>query len=400
MSNSQPYWQRRDLLIRLVADSVRAEFLIQHPDGFPPPLPWPENFDFADQLGADSLDRLSAATALSAQLRLDRSGLADVLLARRYLSDWADVVDAAQARYSETLQFRSSGSQGAPVWHEHRLARLAEEIDGLLPVFGGGITRVIAAVPAHHIYGFLFTILLPARLGVPVIDLRAASPGSALAQIEAGDLIVGHPLWWRAFAAAGGACAPALGLVSTAPCPAETAEAVRATGLARLIEIYGSTETAGIGWRAAGGGAFTLLDTWQPGADGGLLGDQGTAIAPPDWLDWQAARRFTVRGRKDGQVQVAGINVDLAEVRARLMAVPGVADVALRLAESGRLKAFIVPAPDVDETALRQALQAEVKLRLAAPARPASWTFGPHLPISDTGKPADWPVAARGGLFD
>jgi 4-coumarate--CoA ligase len=130
------------------------------------------------------------------------------------------------------------------------------------------------------------------------------------------------------------------------------------------------------------------------------LDDQGVAVSPPDWLDWQAARSFTVRGRKDGQVQVAGINVDLAEVRACLMGVPGVADVALRLAETGRLKAFIVPGPDADEAAVRSALQAEVRLHLAAPARPASWTFGPHLPISETGKPADWPVAAHGGRFD
>lgn len=400
MSNAFEFWARRDVLRRFIADSVRADFLSQHPDAFPPLPPWPEDFDFADQLGADSLDRLSAATALSAQLRLDRAGLADVLLARRHLAGWVDVAEASLARASETLQFRSSGSQGAPVWREHRLARFAAEIEAFLPVFGAGIERIIALVPAHHIYGFLFTVLLPARLGIPVLDLRAASPGSVAAQIGAGDVIVGHPLWWRSFAAAGGACAPALGLVSTAPCPPETAEAVRGTGLARLIEIYGSTETAGIGWRSAGAGAFTLLDTWQPGPDGTLLDDHGAAVTPPDWLDWQAARRFTVRGRKDGQVQIAGVNVDLAEVRACLMGVPGVADVALRLAETGRLKAFIVPTPGADETLLRQALEAVAKARLAAPARPASWTFGPHLPISETGKPADWPVAARGGLFD
>ncbi|WP_052711967.1 AMP-binding protein [Elstera litoralis] len=400
MSNAFDFWARRDLLRHFIADSVRAEFLSQHPDAFPPLPPWPEEFDFAEQLGADSLDRLSAATALSAQLRLDRAGLADVLLARRHLSGWVDVAEASLARYSESLQFRSSGSQGAPVWREHRLARFAAEIDGFLPVFGAGIERIIAVVPAHHIYGFLFTVLLPARLGIPVLDLRAASPGSVAAQIGPGDVIVGHPLWWRAFATASGACAPTLGLVSTAPCPPETAQAVRATGLARLIEIYGSTETAGIGWRDAGGGAFTLLDTWQPGADGGLLDDRGAVVSPPDWLDWQAERRFTVRGRKDGQVQVGGVNIDLAEVRACLMQVPGIADLALRLAETGRLKAFIVPAPDADEATLRQAVQALAKARLAAPARPTSWTFGPSLPMSETGKPADWPIAARGGLWD
>ncbi len=400
MSNSLDFWARRDVLLRFVADSVRAEFLVQHPDAFPPLPPWPETFDFAEQLGADSLDRLSAATALSAQLRIDRSGLADVLLARRSLSEWADVAEASLHRYSETLQFRSSGSQGAPSWAEHRVVRLRAEIEALLPVFGGGIQRIVAAVPAHHIYGFLFTVLLPVRLGVPVIDLRAASPGSAVAQIAVGDLIVGHPLWWRSFAAAGGVCPPALGLVSTAPCHPETAAAVRATGVTRLIELYGSTETAGIGWREAGDDAFTLLETWHPGADGTVLDDRGETVTPPDWLDWQAARSFTVRGRKDGIVQVAGVNVDLAEVRTCLLAVPGVADLALRLAETGRVKAFIVPMNTGEEAALREALNSQALSSLTTAARPASWTFGASLPLSETGKPADWPVAARGGLWD
>jgi long-chain acyl-CoA synthetase len=400
VSNPVDFWARRDLLLRFIADSVRAEFLYQHPDAFPPLPPWSGAFDFIEKLGADSLDRLSAATALSAQLRLDRSGLGDILLARRTLSDWADVAEASLRRYAETLQFRSSGSQGAPTWTEHRLSRLLAEIDALVPVFGMGIQRIVAAVPAHHIYGFLFTVLLPARLGVSVIDLRAASPGSAVAQIAAGDLIVGHPLWWQSFAAAGSVCAPALGLVSTAPCPPETAAAVQAMGLARMIEIYGSTETAGIGWREAGASDFTLLDTWQPGVDGNLMDDQGQEVPPPDWLDWQAARRFTVRGRKDGVVQVAGVNVDLAEVRKCLLLVPGVADLALRLADTGRVKAFIVPKNAGEEAALRQTLHARALSSLPTEARPASWTFGATLPLSDTGKPADWPVTARGGLWD
>ncbi len=400
MSNSLDFWARRDLLLRFVADSVRAEFLYEHPDAFPPLPPWPETFDLAEHLGADSLDRLSAATALSAQLRIDRSGLGDVLLARRYLSDWADVAEASLNRYAETLQFRSSGSQGVPTWAEHRLARLKAEIEAFVPVFGAGVQRIVAAVPAHHIYGFLFTVLLPARLGVPVFDVRAASPGSAAAHIAAGDLVVGHPLWWRSFAATGSVCAPALGLVSTAPCPPETAAAVGATGLARLIEIYGSTETAGIGWREAGGGAFTLLGTWQPGADGSVLDDQGQAVSPPDWLDWQTAHSFTVRGRKDGVVQVAGVNVDLTEVRTCLRAVPGVADLAVRVGETGRLKAFIVPHRAGQEAEVRQALHAQALTHLPTAARPASWTFGASLPVSEAGKPADWPVAARGGPWD
>lgn len=383
------WWRQGDSLCRLLADAVRGQFLVDHPDAMPPPLPWAPDFDFTETLGADSLDRLAAATAVSAQLRIDRSGLDDALLARRTLGDWAEVAQLALERYSETLQVRSSGSQGVPRWHPHRLARLVDEVMAVAALFPPR-RRIVALVPAHHIYGLLFTILFPARLELPVWDARIASPGAVVGRLDPGDLIVAHPHWWSLVAQSGAALPPAIGLTATAPCPAAVGPALRAAGLTALIELYGSSETAGVGWRAAGAEHFTLLPTWQHGADGSLRDDLGAEAELPDFLSWQDRTLFQVLGRKDGQVQVAGVNVDLAEVRRVLMAVPGVAALALRLAASGRLKAFIVPAPGVGGAVLRPQLQAVARAHLPVPARPASWTFGTALPLTPAGKPGDW----------
>ncbi len=387
------WWRQGELLCRLLADAVRGQFLFDHPgepaDAAPPPLPWGKDFDFAAALGADSLDRLAAATAVSAQLRIDRSGLDDALLARRTLGAWAEVAGQSLEHYSETLQVRSSGSQGVPRWHSHRLVRLRDEVTAVATLFPPR-RRVVALVPAHHIYGLLFTILFPARFGLPVWDARNASPGAVAGRLDPDDLIVAHPHWWGLLATAGVTLPGAIGVTATAPCPAGLGPALRAAGLCDLIELYGSSETAGVGWRSAGAGDFTLLPTWHRDMDGGLRDDHGVVAPLPDWLVWSGAGSFQVQGRKDGQVQVAGVNVDLANVRQVLMQVPGVAALALRLAASGRLKAFVVPAPGVAAEELRPQLTVTARAQLPVPARPASWTFGDALPLTPAGKPGDW----------
>lgn len=386
------WWRAPGLLSRLLADAVRGQFLSDHPGLDVPVPPWPDSFDFVDDLGADSLDRLALATAVSVHLQINRSGLDDALLARRRLGDWRDVAAQALTLYSDSFHVRSSGSQGAPRWHAHRLNVLVAEVEAVLALLPPGRGRIVSLVPAHHIYGFLFTILLPARLGCSVWEARAASPVSVAGRLMPGDVIVAHPHWWRLLAESGVPLPPAVGLTATAPCPPAVAQALRGAGLAELIEIYGASETAGIGWRPAGTGPFQLLPAWQPGEDGQLVAADGRRVDLPDHLAWQENGRFEVLGRKDGQVQVGGVNVDLAEVRRTILAVAGVRDVALRLAASGRLKAFI--ASDVLPGDLRPALQAAVSATLPPPARPASWTFGPALPLTPAGKPSDWQEGA------
>ena len=352
-------------------------------------------------LGADSLERLKLATALGEAIHLHRSGLDDVLLARTVIGDWVDMVARSLDRFSADVTFRTSGSTGQPKWSVHPLAGLAEEVELLAARFADR-RRVISTVPSHHIYGFLFTLLLPARLGAAVIDVRAASPAHLGKLLEAGDLVVAHPDFWAAFVravpAAGGGV---WGVTSTAPCPPDVANAVRAVGIEGLTEVYGSSETAGIGWRDDPDAPYAIFPFWRRGAsDDELIRrlPDGTdrAVRAPDRLIWDDASHVRPAGRHDGAVQIGGHNVYAARVRDELKAHPGVADAAVRLmlpAEGDRLKAFIVPSdPHLDPAGLREELRQWIDVRLTAPERPRSFAFGPRLPTGMLGKNADWPI--------
>jgi 4-coumarate--CoA ligase len=137
-------------------------------------------------------------------------------------------------------------------------------------------------------------------------------------------------------------------------------------------------------------------DGWDPAPTGDWW-------SPPvqDHLSWTPEGGFFVGKRRDGAVQVAGINVRIGDVQRVLCEHPDVADAAVRLmsAEEGgaepRLKAFVVPrraiAPDGPEAqALAESLRRHCAMRLHAEACPARYTFGPALPVTETGKPADW----------
>lgn len=314
--------------------------------------------------------------------------------------DWRDLVaHALDARVLEAgtmhLTFRTSGSSGTPKACRHALARLEEEVDFLHDLLRGA-RRVVALVPTHHIYGWLFALRLPQRLGVPAWDARGQRPDRLAAALRPGDLVIGFPEIWAALARHGGTLAPGIsGVTSTAPCPPETAAALAANGLARLVNVHGSSETSGIGWRDTADGPFTLFPAWRrgPTADVIVHAASSAAACLPDHLDWLDARQFRPRGRRDGAVQVGGVNVFPARVEAVLLAHPRVAaaDVRPMPARNGlRLKAFIVPREPGD--GLRAELVAWMRERLQPLERPRALEIGPALPRGSMGKRADWPV--------
>lgn len=402
MSGPQTWWRQRDALDRFVGDLVESELARLRPGAVLPPRPWPRDQSLvAGDLACDSLELMNLATAMAEALEMHRAGVEDYLLARRTLSDWADIAGASLERFSAQLAFRTSGSTGTPKTVHHSLSRLLQEVDTLATIFPGR-RRVLAAVPAHHIYGFLFTVLLPQKLNAHVIDLRAHAPAAARAQLREGDLLVAHPAFWNAFVRAGnGTPADVFGVTSTAPCPPETCRLVLSSGLAGLVEIYGCSETAGVGWRGAPDVPFQLFPHWQPGEEPCSLlriapDSEATAAQVPDRLAWLSERSFLVDGRRDDAVQVGGVNVFPAAVRSKLLEHPAVQDAAVRLMREGegaRLKAFIVPSdPSADFAELRQHLARWCDARFSAPERPKAFNFGPRLPSGTLGKPADWPL--------
>lgn len=410
------WWDDAAAVQRFVSDLLAAELAQARPGRTVPPLPWPRGTDVVRDLGADSLELLGMGTALAEALHLERADVDERLLARPGLDDWVEAARtglraAAADGEGAPVTFRTSGSSGSPKRCTHALALLwqeTRELARLLP----GRRRILSVVPSHHIYGFLFTVLLPRALhGAEVLDLRMAAPGTLLREARPGDLLVAHPGWWeQAARLAPRFAADVVGVSSTAPCPDPLARALAEAGL-RLLQVYGSSETAGVGWREEAGAPFSLLAHWSrtdaPEELARALPDGGTARYPlQDRLEWEDERRFRPAGRIDAAVQVGGVNVFPSYVAEVLRMHPRVADAAVRLMrpdEGRRLKAFVVPAHlpanvpgngGDDDGAGLETLRTELldwcAERLSTPERPAALSFGARLPRQASGKPADW----------
>jgi 4-coumarate--CoA ligase len=396
--------RRRSVMISLIAEEIgrltRREVTPAEQLSWQDDLPLGEG----DQpgLGLDSLGRIDVASRLNQFFHLHAVGIEDYLLIEKTIGRWDFIIAEGLKRVFDEVTFQTSGSTGTPKTCTHRVAHLLAETDELAEVLRRP-TRIVAMAPPHHIYGFLFTALLPSRLEIPVLDARPLSPGRLREALAPGDLIVATPHLWRYLATSLPRFpAGVSGATSTAPMPADLARQLIDQGLERLTEVYGSSETAGIGWRDDPSQPFRLFDAWSVAEDREAIrriepdGSRGDPIPFADHVVFEGERTIRPVGRRDGAVQVGGVNVFPDRVRRRIEACDGVAAAAVRAFAVGgdaarqRLKTFIVPAAGVDAAALEASIRAALASELSDVERPAAYRFGPELPVSAIGKAIDW----------
>ena len=393
----------KDGILRIIQDLVAEE--LNHSRG-QPAAPFVTDTWGAEtpltstEVGADSLDLTTLATAVNELFQLHEVGTEDFLLRYPLLGEWANLVQEALQEGTSGLTFRTSGSTGSPKRVAHTWTGIEQELAALTPLFPG-VKRVLALVPSHHIFGFLYTVALPARWGVPVVSGRQAWE-AAQHELAPGDLIVTFPARWRYLLSSRGEFpAGVMGVSSTAPLPGEVHEGLKQRGLEQLVEVYGATETGGVGVRLNPGAPFRLLPHWQrdPAMGEGVqrLDADGQWQAPTALMDrpqWTDGERFFPQGREDGAVQVGGINVHPEWVAETLRTHPWVQECAVRLMrpeEGNRLKAFVVLTEDApSEAEAHDDLDGWMAGQFTAPQRPRALTFGPRLPRSAMGKAADW----------
>ena len=395
----------RRALARVLRSLLLAELRVARgrkgPAGAAPTLPaeWDDGLPLGDGgLGCDSLDLLSLAAAVNEMFHLHEVRTERNLLEARLFGGWLDAVEAAWRDGVARVTFTTSGSTGRPKRCVQTAAHLGAEVEALAARWPDR-RRVVALAPAHHIYGYLFTALLPDRLGVPCLAAGELGPAELAAAVRPGDLLVSFPERW-AYLARSLPDWPAgvAGVVSTAPCPPDLLAELAERGLSRMTEVYGSSETAGIAWRDAPDAPYDLMPQWrfaEPHDDGApsLVHAAGTAHTPMDRVVRTAPRSFRLAGRRDGMVQVGGVNVSPSAVAERLRRRPGVRHALVRLmrAEEGRrLKAFLVPEPGGDGAALCRGVAEWAAAHLRAAERPGSVTFGEGVPADIPGKAFDW----------
>jgi acyl-coenzyme A synthetase/AMP-(fatty) acid ligase len=298
----------------------------------------------------------------------------------------------------------TGGSTGRPQIWSKTAGNLFGEALYLGRRFGlGPADCLLATVPPYHIYGLLFSVLVPLVSGAAVLAETLTYPQSIA------DALARHRITVLASVPAHYRLLPValtrrhhlrLAVSSAGRLEDEAAAAFRqACGLA-VTEIYGSTETGGIAVRdhALPGNALMPFETvaWRIGrerlrvrspylspelprdAEGFFRTADRAAALPP-------GEAFVLRGRADGIVKVGGRRVDLEAVQQRLRQVPGVRDAAVLAlaARRGRENEVVaVVEGDVDPMAVRGILAREVEPY----ALPRRWRVVARLPVSSAGK--------------
>jgi long-chain acyl-CoA synthetase len=410
--NSMHWFHRTELVSRWLADFISSQMRQLRPRYTPPEL-------FTEQMrldrssaDIDSIELVELASALYLALDAEDSGaLNDYAQQNGNLgpsfASWCKFVCFA-AEKTSSMWFQTSGSTGQRRWIVHRLADLQSEVHevaAILQTGGHVIQRVVSIMPSHHVYGFLFGVLLPALLGLPALHLRATAPAMLRAQLKPGDLLIAHPSFWSSALLSTQTSAnrqffptSVIGLSSGQALPGVLFDTAQRSGLVRLIELYGATETAGIAWRDSDSG-FSLLSryAWANAMGNSLIDTWSThrpVVVPPDSIERLPANQFYLQGRPDRVVQIAGQNVHLDAIEARLSMFPGINAARLRQMPANdpkaRLHAFIVSDRPINTTELRTF--AETHLQTAE--LPQSYTFGTEILKTEAGKECDWVVGA------
>ncbi len=234
----------------------------------------------------------------------------------------------------------SGGTTGEPKVVVQSAADLQREVESWCELMAGA-RRVVALIPAHHLYGLVWTVLWPEQAGMEVVDWRGEALADVVAQCVAGDVVVGVPVQWEGMAQCGVKFGAGVWGVSSAGRLEDAVwVGVRQAGLGRMVEVYGSTESGGVATRESEREELRVARHWW-GREEELLG------VLPDWVELRDGG-LRVLGRKDGAVKVAGWLVELEQVRAWVMELAGVADCHVRVRE-GRLEMFVAGTTAAEE---------------------------------------------------
>ncbi len=306
------------------------------------------------------------------------------------------------------LTLCTSGSSGEPKLIDKSLAQLANEVEALERLWGAnlGQATILGSVACQHIYGLLFRLLWPLCAGRTLYrralpfpeDLQQASLSqTGFAWIASPALLkrMGDNLDW-----------PALSRVkqvfsSGGALPGEAAESLHERLGQWPTEIYGSSETGGIGWRQG--------DTpWQPFPGVELSLDEAGAlrIASPylpaghieqsaDAAEISDDGRFVLRGRLDRIVKLEEKRISLPMLEQALISHDWVTDARLAVIQEGRafLGAVLALSPsgvhalrNQGRRNLTETLRRHLAEHCETIALPRRWRLLLELPYSSQGK--------------
>lgn len=319
------------------------------------------------------------------------------------------------------IDLYTSGTTGTPKRVRKHPHQLFAEVEVLEQLWGGQIEAlpIVATVPHHHIYGLLFRLLWPVHAGRPFDVLPCSGPDELLQRLKVFGrvAIVSSPAqlnrWPELMNLRMLVPQAAVIFSSGGPLPATAAEAYgRALGRAP-IEVYGSSETGGVGWRVQTD-AEALAWTPLPRVEVRIGADHTLEVRSPfvgadDWFamadgaELLCDGRFRLRGRLDRVVKLEEKRLSLPELEQRLSAHPWVAEAGAVLLHGERrvLGAVVVLTAEG-----RERLRDEGKRQTSGELRaflaqyyerallPRRWRFPDAMPHNERGKISSAALAA------
>lgn len=313
-----------------------------------------------------------------------------------------DSIDSAQ---TELLRIFTGGSTGTPqIWSKTATNMIGE---GVFLAKAHEITRgdcILATIPPYHIYGLLFSVIVPLVSQAAVIGETPVFPAEIINTTEKqqATILVSVPAHYRVLQDKKLPVRLAFSSAGMLDAAINNSFSKHNVG---IVEVYGSTETGGIARRnrSCGEEAFAPFPTidWK-------IVDQRLAVRSPyispelaldndgffianDRVEARGENGFMLRGRADTITKVGGKRVDLEEISRLIREVAGISDcVVTSLADPSGREHRVCALIEGDYTDV-PALKEKLADHLEPYAQPRLIKSVNHIPVKNNGK-YDWPA--------
>ncbi|MDR2247658.1 MAG: AMP-binding protein [Treponema sp.] len=331
----------------------------------------------------------------------------------------ADAVPSINADETVIMMY-TSGTTGRPKVVQQRLTEFETDNRFILSKYGEEFLKrkLCSTVSQHHIYGLLFSVLLPFTAAVPFRRRRIEFPEEFLNLTDTSYMIITVPAFLkRAVEQFGEGDAGGLQLkepwifTSGGAVPPETAKKTCDVFGFWPLEVYGSTETSGIAYRQSKNGMEWIpFDNAQisKNAEGCLVIRSPYIKDPAGFTTGDLAEilpdgRFLLKGRADSIVKIEEKRISLPEVESRLLQTGLVSDVCVTALEDRRqylAAALVLNSPGQERFAGKE--KAEINRYFTEylfqffenTVIPKKWRYLEALPLDAQGKKKKLEIAA------
>jgi 4-coumarate--CoA ligase len=295
----------RNVVIDLAGNVTKQTFTQHHKN-------YKEGVTLHDDKGLDSIQIMELAAYVNSFFHIFETDKENYLLENDDIDSWVAKIINARTEKNNQITFRTSGTSGYTKSITHEMDYLLREVKFLSSFFKDA-SQIITYVPAHSIYGFLFTVLLPNALQVPVIHPSEIQWN----KLTPKSIIVATPFHWSLLIPAiNREAIDCYGVSATSFLEPALQQAIQQKGI-NLLEVYGSTETSGIGYKKKET-FFTLFPYFKFDLKKTQIDitdiDSNKNLPLQDELIFNEEGGFYVSKRLDNQVNIAGKLVSLTEV--------------------------------------------------------------------------------------